>query len=459
LIRRLTLTRAPLRTFAQTGTLSGKMKPLTIALTKGSLHQLQSIGWKTAKAGDCRRYFYALDQAGKPLVVTPKLALPRSYYPSRQVPVVFTCEPFSEAVCVEILPCRLLPPVCYESDKDFERQLPCHYEFEPWKAIYWDTHREALILKPEHDGPLEERRVKWLAAMRAAHEQEAASWRDRITRTETATLQELGFKTEDQRAQNLANLREQLDIVESESRIDGVPCKGRLKLTLEEVKQGHEGIRDAWLHEEWAAKNGEDDLPTMARARRILCRFLKTHTGTPATIVGSTTPGGDVTPPHLGEKYEQDPRFLEACASVRYQARFADNANTILYLADCELREELTAEELDEVAKLTAIAQPAQAVDSVDFQPSSNYRQLFWTDDGKKEEAKLTKTQAAALSALHNAPGCILARDEWQQEIYGDQPPNEFRPDKVFAYGDGRKVRDRFIRVENDRYRLVIERG
>jgi hypothetical protein len=52
---------------------------------------------------------------------------------------------------------------------------------------------------------------------------------------------------------------------------------------------------------------------------------------------------------------------LEACAQVRYRARFADNANTVVYLADCELREELTAEERDELAKLTAASnQPAQ---------------------------------------------------------------------------------------------------
>jgi hypothetical protein len=60
-----------------------------------------------------------------------------------------------------------------------------------------------------------------------------------------------------------------------------------------------------------------------------------------------------IAPPHFGEKYENNPQFLEACAQVRYRARFADNANTVVDLADSELREELTALELDEVAKLT----------------------------------------------------------------------------------------------------------
>jgi hypothetical protein len=63
-----------------------------------------------------------------------------------------------------------------------------------------------------------------------------------------------------------------------------------------------------------------------------------------------------ISPPGFGEKYEQDPRFLEACASVRFRARFADNAGSVVYLETCEIREELTAEERNEVAQLTMTA-------------------------------------------------------------------------------------------------------
>ena len=59
-----------------------------------------------------------------------------------------------------------------------------------------------------------------------------------------------------------------------------------------------------------------------------------------------------IAPPILGEGFESNPQFLAACAKVRCRARFADNAGTVVYLADYELREELDAVELDEVARL-----------------------------------------------------------------------------------------------------------
>lgn len=338
------------------------MKPLTIELVKGAKRQLQSVGWKTAKENDCRRHFFALAQDGKPLVVTPKVAMPDFYDPLRQARAVFSCDPFPEAVCVEISPCRLLPPPCYLSREDFEGQLPCHSTFEPWKWIYWQTHRQVLLAEPAHDGPLQARLDKWLAAMRAAYEHEAALWRDRIKQVANATLKELGFNTEEQRAQRLTELQGQLDIVESEDSIDGVPCKGRLKLTLDKVKLGHEGIRDSWMHEDWAAKNGED-LAVMLHERHVFRRWLETHTGTRANVFDMTTRERrqEIAPPGFGERFESNPQFLEGCAQVRYRARFADNANTVVYLADCELREELTAEERDELAKLTdASNQPAR---------------------------------------------------------------------------------------------------
>lgn len=436
------------------------MKPLTIELTKGELRQLQSVGWKAPSREDCRRYFYALDQTGQPLVITPKPAMPEFYDPNLRAKPVFSREPFPEAVCVKIVPCRLLAPPCYKSRPDFEAQLPCHSTFEPWKWVYLQTHDQVLILETSDDGPLQERLDKWLAAMRVAYERETALWRDRIKHVTTASLNELGFETEEQRGKRLAEYRGQLDIVESERPIDGVPCKGRLSLTMEDVKLGREGIRDAWMHEDWANKNGED-LGLMARARRAFRRWLEIHTGTRANIIDATTHPSQlrqgIAPPSFGEGFDSDPRFLEACARVRYRAHFADNANTVVYLADCETRAELTSPELDEVTKLKGGMQTGQAASLVNLRHSQDYRQIFWTENSKKERADLTKKQASAFSALHNAEGLVLARDEWRQEIYGEEPPSDFRPDKIFAYKDGRKVWDRFIRVYGDRYRLVIE--
>ncbi len=448
------------------------MKPLTIELTKGAPRQLQSIGWKAPSGDDCRRHFYTLDQAGKPLVVTPKPAMPEFYDPNRRAKAIFTCEPFPEAVCVEISPCRLLPPPCYQTREEFESERDRHFFLEPWRWIYLQTHNQIILLEPTDDGPLQERLDKWLAAMRAAYEHERKTVQAEIERLTTKPLSELGCENEEQRTKRVSELQACLvNFVESETPIENAVCKGRLKLTLADVKRGHEGIRDAWMHEDWANKNGEE-LGVMARERRAFRRWLETHTGTPANIIDATRRVSDpndpsksrptaypgISPPIFGERYEDNPQFLEACAQVRYRARFADNANTVVYLTDCELREELITPELDEVAKLKAVTQTIRAADLVNLRHSSNYRQLFWTDTGKEEQANLTKTQANAFSALHHAHGFILSREEWQEAVYGDEPPNDFRPDKIFAYEDGRKVWDRFIRVDGDRYQLVIER-
>ena len=364
------------------------MKPLMIELKKGAARQLQSIGWKNPSADDCRRHFFALDRNGKALVVTPKPAMPQFYDPCKASPAVLTGEPFPEAVCVEISPCRLLAPPCYQSAEDFENQRPCHRTFEPWKWIYLQTHNQALILESGDDGPLQERLDKWLAAMRAAYEHESHVLRAEIERQKTKPLAELGYENEEQRKKHVLELQAVLEnIVESETPIDNAICKGRMKLTLADVKHGHEGIRDAWLHEDWALKNGED-LGAMFRERlffptrrsrsqevngmrrqagwklssktcslfgREILKWLEKHTGTPANIFDLTTRERrhGISPPGFSEKYEQDPRFLEACASVRFRARFADNAGSVVYLENCEIREELTAQERDEVAKLT----------------------------------------------------------------------------------------------------------
>jgi hypothetical protein len=332
------------------------LKPLTIELTKGAKRQLQSVGWKTAKENDCRRHFLVLDENDKPFVVMPKVAMADFYDPLRRTRAVFSCEPFPEAVCVEISPCRVHPPPCYESQIEFESQLRAHPMFEPWKWIYWQTHHEVLTLKPEDDGPLKERLDNWLADARQAYEYHANGWRTEIMRLETSTLEQLHFATESERDKRIGEAKARLVEVESESPIEGVPCKGRLKLTLGKVKLGHEGIRDAWMHEQWAAKNGED-LGVMRRERHAFRRWLETHTGTPALVFDSTTRERrqQIAPPSFGERFENNPKFLEACAQVRYRARFADNANTVVYLADCELREEPTAEERDEVARLTKL--------------------------------------------------------------------------------------------------------
>jgi hypothetical protein len=332
----------------------GRLKPLVFQLTNGTEHQLQSVGWKTPQGSDCRRQFFALDPERKILVVTPKLALPEFYDPMRQAKAVFRDEPFPEAVCIEIKPCRLLAPPCYQSKEEFDRQLPGHYVLEPWRAFYWDTHREILLLSPSDDGPLKDYFGKWLAAMRAAYQREADALHAQIDHMKSAPLTQLGLDNEDQRDARIKEAEAQLGILDSNNPIEGVPCKGWLNLTFDDIKRGCEGIRDAWMHRRWASENGQD-LAEMRREQRVFRRWLEIHTGTPATVFHSTTRQlrYEIMPPNFGERFESDPRFLEACAKVRYRARLADNASTVVYLADCEIREELTAEERKEATKLS----------------------------------------------------------------------------------------------------------
>lgn len=113
------------------------MKPLTIELAKGTQRHLQCLGWKSG--GNYRRRFFALDQDGKPLVVTPKPAMPEFYDPNRRAKAIFCGEPFPEAVCVEILPCRLLAPPCYQSRQEFESQRDGHF--------FW-SRGDGFIRKP-----------------------------------------------------------------------------------------------------------------------------------------------------------------------------------------------------------------------------------------------------------------------------------------------------------------------
>jgi len=335
------------------------MKSLTIELTRGARRQLQSIGWKTPKTDNHREQLFALDESGTAFIVTLKPAIPHSYDPLREAKAVISREPFPEAVCVDISRCVLLPPPCYGSREDFESQLPCHSQFEPWKFLYWQTHGQVLFLKSTDDSVLRKELEKWLVKMRAAYEGEAAVWRERIKHAKTASLKALGVQNEEQRANKLVELRGQLDIVESENPIIGVPCKGHLKLTLDDLKQGREGIRDAWLRQKWAKENGAD-LAAMARERRIYRDWLVTHTGTPAIVHNASTRirRPEIVPPDFRGQFDDIPKFLEACSQVRYRARFADNAGTVVYLADCELRKELTADELDEAGKLIAANTP-----------------------------------------------------------------------------------------------------
>ncbi len=311
------------------------MKPLTIELSKGSKKQFQCIGWKAPKAGECRMQCFALDESGKRLILTLKPAMSDWYLPGKKP--VFSREPFPEAVCIEILQCRLLPPPCFQSREDFESRFPLNaYNTS-------DAVDQVLIPKPSDDGSLLQNKLtNFQTAVRIAYERERDAWLAQIAELKSANTAELKPEAKAEHSKRIEEAEMQLAIVESENPIEGVACKGHLRLTLEGVKQGHAGIRDAYLHEEWAIKNGMD-LAAMAGERWAFFNWLEAHTGTPANIINLTRGrrGPGISPPGFGDHYERNPQFLAACAKVRFRAAFEDSGQSAVYLEHCEVRGEL----------------------------------------------------------------------------------------------------------------------
>src|SRR5260370_36256119 len=146
-------------------------------------------------------------------------------------------------------------PPSYNSQEEYNEQSVCEFMFDSALAVNRQAHEEYLILESADDGPLQERLDKWLAAMRAEYDRDAGNWRRELERRKTVPLQQLKIASEEERSKLVKEAEEQLAIVDPESPIDGVPCRSRLKLTLEDVKGGAEGIRDAFMHEVWAKKN------------------------------------------------------------------------------------------------------------------------------------------------------------------------------------------------------------
>lgn len=254
------------------------MKPLVMELTRGGKQQFRSVGWKVPTAGAYRHQIYAIDESGKTLVVTLKPAAPEWYLPGFKA--VFSREPFPEAVCVEILPCRLLPPPCYDSREAF------FYLTAPAGTFVQDGEVNAVV------------------------EEEWAIFRD----------------------------------------------------------EHEKDISDVSLREEWAERNGED-LIEMSQERGLFRRWLDTHTGTRSNTyyVNTSERRLEITPPNLGEDHDRNPQFEHACGQVRWRAQFGDNAASVVFLADCEVRHELTAKELEEVAALEeAVEEPEDRIVKLD---------------------------------------------------------------------------------------------
>jgi hypothetical protein len=273
------------------------------------------IAWK-----DDRQSFYARPRNGKPRVV--------KLIPNLPPDAVSTGYPFPECAPVEIKPCCLLPPPCRESEEEWETVLP-----DNWEAVYLKTHGRGLHLTREDDKELRARMAAYKKAKRAEYE------RDRKAA---------------QRIKEPIKREREIEEIEREYNaplhtFEGLDFAGSLNMTLGMVKRGFEGIRDTYLVEWWAKHEGID-LNAMWRDRTEFRKWIEAHAGLPAIIHDMRMEDkrrGLVSPGFHGDN---DPRFMELCAAIRFRVDFSDG--TAVYLKDCPPpRKELRAEEWKELKR------------------------------------------------------------------------------------------------------------
>lgn len=290
-----------------------------------------------------------------------RLAIPRFYIPGAAVSLVASA--FPEVLCDSIEPCRLLAPPCYDSMEEFEAVLRTLPLLDPWAFLYWETHQEVLTPEASDDVDLQARLESWLARLKPQQLREQRFWRMELARLQRGSLPELGMSSEGEREERVKEAAEQVALRESIDRIDGIPTAGWLTLTLEEVRCGVGGLRDPVMIERWARKNGLD-LNDMARERADFAKWLARQTGTPCSVIEGDTGcrAERIRSPNLCGLRRESPQFLEACARVRYRARFPDAQDTTLYLEACEVRKCNAVEELREAVQLrTALAAEGEA--------------------------------------------------------------------------------------------------
>ena len=195
--------------------------------------QLEFITWK-----DDRKAFYARSGQGKPTVVTLHPPVPKDWDFKKR-------PPFPECAPVQIMPCQLVHPPCCRSAKDF------WVDPDPWEEIslYVDDSRKLLCLTPEDDAP-------FLAFIKDHKKMWRNDYEQKKKNLIELSLGELRLASEEERQQKL-------EILESRyngplRRMYGTEVAGRLNLTLEMVKDGVTGIRDAYLGQKWVKREGID---------------------------------------------------------------------------------------------------------------------------------------------------------------------------------------------------------
>lgn len=388
---------------------SGDSKPKdTVRLRRWGAESrlMRFLAWKNN-----RREFFVEDEARHPLVVTPHLPFPKGNGWE------FSGEPFPEADPVSIEPFRLIPPPCCaiveeaEALRQFSRSderrgcdaletLQSRFISFAWRLfpelravhappLWWIQYGEALAARPEDDTALQERLAAALICWekeREAREREIKS----ITEADVqrhlhgensarrVTEEEVAKFIEDQRTALFhSHTRPCLMGPDGESGIGG--C---LHTTLADVKRHNAGgIRDSYLHEQWAKEHGFD-LAVMERERAAFLLWTRRHvTNATASVFNAVT---------RERYYQRDLRLghdreMALLALVAYKMRFANRDPVYLY--DFELRDKLTADEARELAEIVRLSSRVPPAANIHESLSTPLAGYYICDDypGRKE--------------------------------------------------------------------------
>ena len=297
----------------------GALRSLVIELKKGHPQKLQFLGWKTPREENGLVKFYALKQE-VPFVVKldPELDPPDDLLPRLSI---------SEADCVKIQPCRLIPPKCFRNKTVWVQYIESRTgALKIWIEAYQKLGDAVIYRSDIYDRDDD----KFEAYLSQFKEKIRLDYNKKWEELDCSPDQ-LGLEYEDQRRRLIGKLDDEFHRI--------------LSITLDDAKKNKIGILDSFLIEEWADQRGIN-LEEMEQERVVFCRIM-------AKLYNVSSDQAPEPPRSCLQPrsyYECHKRFSLPCGLVRHRAFFADG--DVLYLKGCELDENLTDGERREVDRL-----------------------------------------------------------------------------------------------------------